>query len=184
MDAFSRYPTCEVLLEGDETIAGDDAFSSAEVVQMQVYLRQLGFLSIERIGGIVGPSTRAAIGAYEQSQGWPTSGNYTYDLLQALEQDATGAVRAASQNSETPRTSAKPGLNRSARVKKPARVKRPKPASNQNVAPVKSTVKQDPPRTTAANTAPAAEPEPAKTAKTRSTTNLELGGGGGGGGSW
>ena len=26
VDAFSRYPTCEVLLEGDETIAGDDAF--------------------------------------------------------------------------------------------------------------------------------------------------------------
>ena len=66
---------------------GDEQLSAAQLVQMEVYLRQLGYLAGEP-DGLVDMSTRAAIGAFQAGDGSVPTGNYSYALLQSLEQSA------------------------------------------------------------------------------------------------
>ena len=71
--------------------AGDDALTLAELVQLEVYLKQLGSLA-ERVDGEIGASTRAAIGAYQQANGHRPTGSYTHELLAELEESASARV--------------------------------------------------------------------------------------------
>lgn len=89
-----------------QAATGDDALTMAELVQLEVYLKQLGFLA-EPVDGEIGASTRAAIGAYQQASGHRPTGSYTHELLANLEQSANtrmGDSGAAARPSVAART--------------------------------------------------------------------------------
>jgi peptidoglycan hydrolase-like protein with peptidoglycan-binding domain len=86
---------------------GDDPLATSQLVQMEVYLKQLGY-PVGDVDGVVGPSTRAAIGAFQQSRGLAPNGYYTTSLLAALDNavtDRLGTGRTTTRPATTTRRS-------------------------------------------------------------------------------
>lgn len=73
---------------------GDVPMPLSELIQIEAYLTQLGY-QVGPIDGRISARTRAAIGAFEQSDGHSPTGFYTPELLAALQRKVDGGTAVA-----------------------------------------------------------------------------------------
>ncbi|MBE9104883.1 peptidoglycan-binding protein [Nostoc cf. edaphicum LEGE 07299] len=84
-------------LMGSSPTSGRSSLSSQQVRELQVRLRQLGYLNADATGN-VGPMTREAVIAFQRNNGLPVDGIANAQVLDSVRRVSTGGIQQPSRN--------------------------------------------------------------------------------------